>query len=471
MKKIMLLISGVFLLGTVELPGQCTTWNTLDPAQKEEAENLHVTYRDFIKREDYDGAFAQWQKAFDLAPAADGLRDDHYVDGVAIYKHKFQQATDDEKKKEFMEKAVALYDQAIQCYLDKAIQIPNCNEQACINRTVGLLYGQKAYDLFYTFNSPYSATREALDNAIKYAGKDNLYTIFMPYATIAVYEFQKGRMQKEEVRDVYDILNEIADFNVENNQDYGEYFQQAKDAMNGKFAEIESEIFDCAYFKQKLEPEYRANPENLDVLKYVYNKLTQEGCDKEDPFLVELSARYEKFAAEENARRMAEFEEANPSFAAKRLYDEGNYSEAINKYREAIDQETDDTKKGEYWFAIASIQFRKMDQLSTARESAYKAARLKENWGRPYMLIGEMYAQSSRNCGDDAFERGLAVIAAINKWSQARSVDPDVSDEASDLISRYSKYKPPKEDIFQRGADGKSYKVGCWIGETVTVSL
>ncbi|MFM8361847.1 MAG: tetratricopeptide repeat protein, partial [Haliscomenobacter sp.] len=168
-------------------------------------------------------------------------------------------------------------------------------------------------------------------------------------------------------------------------------------------------------------------------------------------------------------RLTEEYLAKNPGLAARKLYQEGKYSEAIEKYKEAIGQETDSEKLAEFYFGMASIQFRQLKAYSAARDNARKAASYKQNWGRPYMLIGDMYAASSRNCGSDGYTRGLAVLAAIDKYSYARSIDSEVAGEASKKISLYSASVPPKDDVFMRGAQNTTVTVPCWIGERVTL--
>ena len=464
-----LTLSLIFISG--QLVGQCDNWNALDAGNKDEAENLHVTYRDYIKVKNYDEAYSTWLQVFDMAPSADGNRDWHFKDGIAIYKHKFTNEADPTKKKEYKDKILELYDQCIKCYEAQAIKIPKCADEDCLREKMGLLYGEKAFDMYYTLNTPYSQTLAALDRSTRLAGNATLYTTFAPYANIVVYEFQKEGMSKEQARSIYAKLNDIANVNIESNEKYGSYYKQAQDAMNAKFREIEDEIFDCDYFKAKLEPEYRANEDNAEIVKYVYNKLLKQGCDKEDALLVELQEKWEVYAAEENAKRQAEFEANNPAFVAKKLYDAGDFTGAIAKYEETIASESDPAKQAEYYFRIASIKFRKLDQYTAARTAARQAAKLRPDWGRPYILIGEMYARSSSSCGKDPFEKGLAVIAAINKWSQAKSVDPSIAEDANSLINRYSKYRPQKEDVFMRKANNKTFTVPCWIGESVKVTL
>ena len=64
--------------------------------------------------------------------------------------------------------------------------------------------------------------------------------------------------------------------------------------------------------------------------------------------------------------------------------------------------------------------------------------------------------------------RRLAVLAAIDKWSYARSIDGEVADEANKKIATYSDHIPPQDDAFMMGkTEGQSAQVGCWISETV----
>jgi len=124
-------------------------------------------------------------------------------------------------------------------------------------------------------------------------------------------------------------------------------------------------------------------------------------------------------------------------------------------------------KRQDYKFRIASIQFRKQKKYSAARASAIEAAELRPNWGRPWMLIGDMYATSSRGCGDSWNQR-LAVLAAIDKYAKAKSVDPSVASEAGSRIGKYNNLRPDAEMGFMQGhSAGDVLSVGCWIPEKV----
>ncbi len=459
-----LLVCLMMLAFTTQLTSQCTNWN--DIPQKDDAENAHVIYRQSIKSKNYEEAYPQWKIAYELAPAADGKRSSHYIDGVEIHRELLKSVTDEATKKEYKELIARLYDEAITCYEAGSI---SAGTNSSVDKEIGFLAGRKAYDLFYTVNAPYSENLKAIKTAIEKSGNGAEYIIFDPAARIAVYQFKKEQMDKTEVLDLYNTLNGIADYNIENNKQLSDFYSQAKEAMNAVFNEIADDIFDCEYFIEKLKPEYEADPTDMEKVKYAISKLKKKECPESNPFLMELEKVWGKYAAEENARLLAEYEANNPGAAAKKLYDQGDYQGAISKYEEAISQETDPDKKAQYLLGKASVQFRKLKQYSKARATAREAAKLKANWGAPYLLIGDMYGSSARNCGDSWNQR-LAIIAAIDKYSYAKSIDPSVSEDASNRIGRYSGSLPDMNDGFMRGVKkGDTQTVGCWIGEKVKV--
>lgn len=444
--------------------GQCETWT--GKPNESEITDAHTIYRGHIKTEEFDEAFEFWQKAYEAAPAADGGRDFHYTDGIKIYKNKLEKATTDAEKEEAVAMILKLYDEVISCFESGAIKMKIPAEER-----VAYFLGRKAYDMYYTLRTPYSQTFPALEKAIEVGGMNTEYIVIAPYADVATYQFSNDKMDNVQARAIYDKIVELSDHNIKNNTKYGSYYKQAKESALGSFAPFEAQVFDCAYFIQKLEPEYRKDPDNPDVIKDMIQKLKRQGCTESDALVSELEGKWSKYAAAENTKRQAEFEANNPAMLAKKAYDAGDYNSAIAKYQEAISNASDPSKQAEYYFRIASIEGRKLKKYGDARRSALKAAELKPGYGRPYMLIGDLYASSSRNCGDNFMQR-CAVLAAINKYSKAKSVDSSVADEANSRIAKYRDSKPSKDEAFMRGfKSGQTVKVECWIGEKVTLSF
>ncbi len=463
MNRIALLLLGVFAMA-INGVAQCENWN--EAPNKDELEEYHVLYQTELENGNFDTAYEYWDKVFTVAPAADGKRIAQYLEGIKILNEKFKAASTKEEKDALKARALGIYDQMIGCYESGGL---TCKGEDCRDKKIGFAYGRKAFDMFYVYNEVYSKTLEAIEKAIEHGGLDNEYVIFAPAASIVAYNIQKGRMEKEKAVGLYKQLNEIADHNINKEDHLSEYFLQAKQNMNGTFATVEDSIFDCSYFKEKMQPDYESDPENPEVIKKIILTLKKKGCPEDDEFLVELEEKWAKYAEEYNAQKKAEFEANNPASVAKKLYDEGKYREAVDKYDEVIEAETDNERKAQYLFSKASILFRKLSSYSAARSAALEAAKLRPNWGRPYLLIGDMYAKGSRNCGDSWNQR-LAILAAIDKYSYGKKIDPELAKEANKRIANYSRSKPDKEAGFMMGVkEGDKQKVGCWIGETVTV--
>lgn len=443
----------------------CSTWN--NSPKKDEAETAHTLYRDALKAGKFLEAMPNWEKAFSLAPAADGNRDWHYSDGILIYKSIFEKETDAAKKAAAVKKIHELYAGMIDCYKAKAIKIAGCNDDNCLNQKISDIKAQQAYDMYYSLRSPYIDLLKVLDESAALGGKNALYTIIAPYADVAVYQFLNKELSKEATREIYNKVNEIGEYNIANNKKYSSYYKDALTYANAKFGEIEDYIFDCEYFKEKLLPEYQKDAENHEVIKDVFNRLSSKGCGAEDPLMIELKTKFEKIVAEENAKRKAEFEANNPVYMAQKLMDAGDFNGAIDKYKEAVESAENNSDKGELVLSIASIQYRKLGQPGAARETARRAANLKPNWGAPYLLIGDMYVGGANNCGD-AWATSLAILAAIDKYQYAKATDPSMSDEANARIGRISAYMPDKAEGFMKGMkEGANLSVPCWIGETV----
>ena len=466
-KLITAALAFLMLLSSSNSFGQCESWE--GQAKQEDGENAHSIYRQAIKGKDWETAFEYWQQAYEIAPAADGKRDYHYTDGVVLYVNMYKNETDEAKKAEYVEIIDRLYDEAIACYESKSISLKCGDSDECYQKRIGYLQGRRAYEMFYSLNSPYSKNLDVINNAIDASGNDTEYIVFDPLARIVVWEFQKGRMDKDQAISYYKKMEEIAQHNVINNEALSESYEQAWLAAQAQYRAIETDIFDCEYFKPILQEEYNDDPSNPDVIKSVLVRLKRRGCPDDDPMVKEIDTVWKTYAAKINAEKQAEFDKNNPASLAKKLYDDGDFEGAASKFQEAINAETDPNKKASYLNSLASIKFRKLAQYGEARRLAKEAAGLRPNWGRPYMLIGDMYAKSARSCGDSWNQR-LAIIAAMDKYAYAKSIDTSVSDEANSRISRYSSSLPAQDEGFMRGVKaGQSVTVGCWISETVKV--
>ncbi len=441
------------------LDAQCKNW--IDSPDKEEAENAHVSYRNLIKgklpadlanmsEEDLNTAFNLWNKAYTLAPAADGKRASHYRDGRELYRAKMSKTSDAAMKKEFTEKLLALYDEELECYPDGE----------------AYLLGRKGYDMFYLVGYDMKAI-EVLEKAMDVGGEASEYIVLPPLGQLLGYFYKTEKIDNVRVRELYEKGVAIADANVAKGGTYQQYYADAKANLVASIAEFEDEIFDCEYFKADLMPKFRENKEDLEVLKFVLTRLKQQGCEDADEAVMEVQKQYDIVYAEKAAEIEAERIAKNPAYGAQKAYEAGDFAKAIELYQKAAEETEDKDKEGLYYYQMAQIQNAKLGQTGAARQNANKAAKARKNWGKPYILIGDIYGKMSRNCGD-AWDQRLAVLAAIDKYNYAKSIDAESAGEANSRINNYRGSMPIKADAFSRGKkEGDKIKVGCGIGETV----
>ncbi len=216
---------------------------------------------------------------------------------------------------------------------------------------------------------------------------------------------------------------------------------------------------DCETLVEIFTPKFEQTPEDTELLKKITNLLADQDCEEN-----ELFARSSENLYKIEPSSMAAYN------LAKLFYKKEDYDKSIAYYEEAINGDADAEHKAKYHYELGLILFSKYDDLTNARSNARKAIESKPGWGDPYILIGNLYASSSDNCGENDFEKITVFWAAVDKFRQAKSADAEVSAEANELITKYSAYFPNVEDAFFYGFEnGQSYTVGCWINEKTTV--
>ncbi len=456
----------LLLFSHIKISAQCKTFKDSDDPTT--ARNNHMFYRTALKAKKIEEAYPLWKNAYDAAPAADGKRNFHYTDGRTILKHLYKKETDNQKRQQYTKTILQLYDQEILCY-------PNFGGR---DKT-GFLLGRKAFDMFYIFESPYEAVLKVIEQSLHHSQNNVEYILLFPYASIIVHQFQKEIIDSTTAREAYEQLLEIADYNIDKNQ-YVSQFKEAKEKIIKEFLTIEDHIFDCAYFKNKIYPLYKAAPNDPDNYRKIYNELLHKGCDKSDPFLKEIAAKDRTHIEKQKIKQKQEqkqqkiqWQKDNPAYIARTLEHQKRFLEAIGKYEEALQKTNDTNQKAQYSYRIAEIYYVHLKQYKAAKEHYLQARQLRPNWGKPLIRIGRLYINSARDCFSDNLNIYMTYLAAIEKFQQAMLIDIEVEQEAQSLIKQYQKYRPDSGEVFMRQdiQEGGDYNIGCIIQETVKVKV
>ena len=223
--------------------------------------------------------------------------------------------------------------------------------------------------------------------------------------------------------------------------------------VEGGLDAILSEIATCERLIPIYTRDYDANKTNGVWLKRAVSRMYNKGCQG-DPLFEKLVTSYAEVTQSADAI----------NFAAGVLEKNGDAKGAAEMRKKAFDLETDPLKK-------ARLKLREAQGTSSksrARALAYEALKYNPNMGKAYLFIASLYAKSANSCGSDVFEKKMTYVAALNKAMKAQRVDPGSG--AGRYIKSYKRNVPSKKDIFQKGiAPGSSFRVKCWIGESVRV--
>ncbi len=123
---------------------------------------------------------------------------------------------------------------------------------------------------------------------------------------------------------------------------------------------------------------------------------------------------------------------------------------------------------------MAEIRYSEKN-FSQAREYAKRASQMNPNWGKPYILIGKLYASSGSLCGPGTgYESQKVLFPALDYFYKAKNVDISAENqkEATELIGKYSYYLPETQELFMMGINpGSPVFIGCWIQENSTVKV
>lgn len=397
-------------------------------------------YREYIRSDEFDDAIGSWRIVFNECPEA---TKNIYIDGARMFNVFMDQENDPLRKAALLDTLKMIYNQRITFYKQE-----------------GTVLGRMAYDILR--HQEYRRDPDMVEEAYGYLSKSvnilkdksSAPAIGM-FMTSSITLFQAGRITDLQVIEDYATASDILDYQLAQKPE-DEDLLKVKSANDASF--IASGAPSCASLISYFEPQFVEKNGDLGYLKRVVEFMTTLECETE-PFYAKAA---EKLYAREPSSAAA-------YGLAKLFLAKEQYNKAMDYYQEAIDSEKDPLRRADFYYQLAFIINVKLNDRIKARNYAMEALKLKPEWGDPYILIGDTYA-NSKDCFNDDFEKTTVYWVAVDKFAKAKSVDPSVAEKANDRINTYSKYFPDVETIFFYSLkEGDSYNVGCWINEETKV--
>lgn len=436
MKFLFVFAGWIFVISTVkgQLPHQNPKFGADSTSRVQCAKNLS-TMNEFVKINLFDRAWDSWLEAYHSCPASSK---NIYIHGVKILKHRIETSTDESVKSGYVDSLMVLHDNRIKYFGQE-----------------GYVLGRKGIDLIKYRPADAPQAYNYLSKSIQLEGAKSDEAVMVTFMQASYLAFKSGKIEASQMVADYLMASSLVEQIISaGNTEEG--MKKAQEAIDKLFAE--SGVADCQTLISIFQPKYDAAPKDVELLKKIVQLLGKSKCEDQ---ILYAQASESLFAIEPSAQ--AAF------YLARLFYKKEAYAKSAEYYKKAIDLETSEFEKANYYYQLGVVQQLLGDHIQ-ARVSARTAINLRPQWGEPYILIGNLYASSARSCGSNGFEQGAVFWAAVDQYQKAKAIDTSVTATAQDLINRYSVYFPNNEDAFFNGyTDGKPFSIGCWIGETTTV--
>ncbi|MBL4733979.1 MAG: hypothetical protein JKY18_01325 [Flavobacteriales bacterium] len=402
-------------------------------------ENLSL-YIEFYKQKNYKDALVGWRWVYNNCPRASKKL---YADGARMFKYFSKKEKDPAKKSLLIDTVMATYDQRIVHFKQE-----------------GFVLGMKGEAYMQYRKDKVEEAYEILKKSVDLRGKKSKAGPLTAYFQASVKLLEKEKLSKDVVIESFGTISEIIEYQLGRLTDEKKrsFYIKAKENVELLFGPIAN----CEDLVKLYTARFEDNKENTDWLKRATGLMDKKECT-EDPLFVTLAETLHNLEpSAQSAYSMG-----------KMMIGKGEHSKAATFFKQAIELQTNEDTKADYFLKLANHYFRNLKQSAQARSYAQKAAAARSGWGEPYIAIGNYYAASAEKCGEgDEFKTAAVYWVAVDKYKRAKSVDPDVAEEANKKIATWSKYFPSTGEAHMYGAHaGDSYKVECWINETTTARV
>ncbi|WP_223032806.1 tetratricopeptide repeat protein [Hanstruepera marina] len=442
-------------------------FNVVNAQQNQECMTKLSIFSEYAKAKNYNAAYEPWMFVRQTCPK---LHLAIYSQGEDILEYKIENSTGADKMN-YINDLIKLWDERQVNYASKTKK----GEYAA--KSCQLMYDNREMlnktdeELYNCFDEAFKADRENFKNP------KSLYTYF----SLMVDLFDAGKKTDAELFNKYDdvvekVQEEISNYSEDLNKlaakeeagqkltskesklkKYYESYLNAYDQISSSIDKKLGDRANCENLIPLYTKDFEANKTNAVWLQRAAGKMSEKECT-DDPLFFKLVNAYHALSPS-----------ANSAYYLGILKDkEGKTNEALKFYEQAVSLETDNFKKAKLNEKIGD-KLRKKGSYGSARTYYGKALQLNPSNGRPHLKIADMYNRSANNCGEDNFSKRAVFWLAEAEALKAGRVDPTLKNSAAQSAASYKAKAPSTSDIFTKGNQGETIKIGCWIQRSVTV--
>ena len=408
--------------------------------------NNYTLYDQFYKQKNYKSCLPSWRKLYNKYPKSSV---NIYIHGAAMYESFIESAKDKDTKDAYVDTLINIYEQRTK-YFDQK----------------GYVLGREGTDLLKYKLAEKNREDEQVKSILKEGYGKLKESIEIEkgnseVANLVVYMqatkrlFLMGELSKEDVAGNYQILSGIIDENLEKDTT-SERYTTAKDIVDELFRT--SGAADCEALTALYTAQLDGMSNDVDALKKMLRVLDKQNCTDGTLFEKASEKLYKIDPSPEAAFNMARL------FVKK-----NNFKQAKEYYLNAISSETDKILLSKYYYELGLFILAKEKNYRQSCDYAKKSIANNPKYGEAYILEGDIYAQYSKFYGKNDFEHQSLYWLAVDCYTKAKRVDPNVFAKANSRIKTYRQYFPDKETLFFEGFQaGQKYTIGSWINKTTT---
>lgn len=432
-------------------------------AQNSECKDKVIVFEEFAKTNNFnDSTYEPWLELKKKCAKSEELL---FIIGEKILKQKVDKANASEAKNLLVTELASLYDEH-----DK--NFPNNNKGNKLNKAL-LLYENKvgSEEEIYSF----------LDKAFKteYTQFTSPFALDL-YSELTLKNTKEGeKVSPEDILSKMDLISEkvqIESKAIENvfesltlkskteslSSDEKSKLGSAKIGLDQLVIVSENisgrlnTISTCENLTAYYEKNFDKNKDNALWLERASKKLLEKKCK---------SDLYNKIATQFYAVSPSSESAYNMAIASRNAKDN---KQAAAYFEKAAESQANLGKKADYYYTAAST-YGNTNKVK-AKELALKALELNPSMGKAYTFIAQLYANSTNDCGENAFESKALYWLAAESAKKAGVVEPKLKKSADDLAATFMKRAPSKKEISEaKKKAGQSITFKCWTNESVSI--
>lgn len=381
-------------------------------------------------------AYTPWRQVYTLCPAA---RLGTYVDGAKMITYFIKMEKDADRKNAYIDTLMMLYDTRIE-YFGKE----------------GYVLGRKGVDLYSLRTTDYDEAYQILLRSVELQGDASGPNVLVFFMRATKKMIDEGKAPEDIIFDNYEISSKIIEANLEKYKDDAKKLPNWEN-VRGNIDLMFEPFATCEAIIKIYTPKFAENPDDIKMLKKLTKLLDRKKCTDDQLYFDATVKLYDLEPSSESAYLIG-----------KMMMKNQEYAKAIDYLKEAENIEETDVRADAFLY-IAEC-YRITNNFSAARSYALKSAKERPGSGNAYIMIGDMYAASTKSCNGNDIEKKAIYWVAVDKYYKAKQVDESVTDVANDRIRSYSVYFPSKEEIFFHNLnEGDEYTVECWINEKTKI--